>query len=306
MEPLRQYLGKQFELASEAWSFVERGKAAAAMEKGLPYNQNYRILSVAEGWGNDIFYAQLRLLFNGHLWAILRPMFCTVSRRASAFMSLSRMGCAFMKLLVDPHRKCPYQTFRILRDPLFAKTIGNLPRCLLGEWTKALMAQDPSLEGPEVLEVMRAVASVVRVDISHIEARHASIRRMLTVKSVQTHPFSFEELSAQWVLQQHRTSEQFLDNLCQRPGCALGGRASSMHRTRPTLRKKEKAPSAKQRRRAGFGGPWRAWVRLRCAGRRRAEIDPSAQAAAYNAAKEQGFAEYMRAVRLGRAATAKG
>ena len=47
------------------------------------------------------------------------------------------------------------------------------------------------------------MAAFLAVDMSEVEARHASLRRLLLGKSVQTHRTEFPDLSAQWVASQH-------------------------------------------------------------------------------------------------------
>ena len=63
MEPLRQHLGKQIELAREAWDFMERARHAEALSEGRPYQRRYRVLEVAEGHNDALFYARLNAMF---------------------------------------------------------------------------------------------------------------------------------------------------------------------------------------------------------------------------------------------------
>ena len=81
-----------------------------------------------------------------------------------------------------------------------------MPKCLLDSWTKKLKALYPSLEGDEFLYVLETIAKLLKVDITNVESRHASVRRMLVSRSTQTHPMSFGDLSGQWLFQQLRNA----------------------------------------------------------------------------------------------------
>lgn len=306
MEPLRQYLGKQFERAGEDWEQAEQAKLARAQMAGQSYQRQFRILHVASGEDDSFFSAQLRLVFtNAELWSLMPPSRCTVSMRALAFRCLARMGCAHSKLLRGRHEGYPYKTLCLLSDPGRAAEILAMPDCLLDPWTLALRKEYPTLAGEEVQQVLYSMASLVRVDISHVESRHASIRRMLFGRSVQTHALSFPDLSAQWVFQQHRTrrSRQGARGLPSGPA-ATGPSAKRGAGARKKVRKTH-GDKAKGKR-SGHGGAWRAWMRIRTSGQPLRSIDHAGEAAAYRAAAQARTAEYLAAERLGRMATAHG
>jgi hypothetical protein len=58
----------------------------------------------------------------------------------------------------------------------------------------------------EALCVLRSVGRVTKVDIAHVECRHASIRR--SCRSRQTHVMELEEASANFVLMRQRLLEK--------------------------------------------------------------------------------------------------
>ena len=303
MEPLRVYLGRQFERAGEAWDFAERARVAAAANEGKDYKRRFRIAEVAEGKDDEHFMAQLRMLFEAmELWSILPGSFHTVANRALVFKSLSRLGCAFEKLLSSRHRSPPFQTFRCLTSADVAAKIQSMSECLLDGWTKSLLAKFPDLNNGECQHVLATVAALVKVDTSDLESRHASIRRMLVARSVQTHSLSFSDLSAQWVFQQHRTAQK------RTSGARLFGKgqqgASRAAKKRADAKSRSKA-SAGRKQKSGFGGAWRAWVRRHCAGRSIAENDLTAVAADFAAGRAAGSAEFQEATRVGRAATGR-
>ncbi len=67
-----------------------------------------------------------------------------------------------------------------------------------------MLATHPTLQGEEFLHKLALVGVMLWKDISVVEAKHASIRRLLKVASLQTHHQSFSDLSAQWCFVQHR------------------------------------------------------------------------------------------------------
>ena len=216
MEPLRIFLGKQFERAAETWTYKQRATLAGALQAGTGYRRRFRVVDVAEGQDDTAFLAKLRVMFEPSLWSVMPPSFHTVSNRALSFRCLSRMGCAFEKLLRSRHDACPFVTFLVLVDPSVADKITRMPPCLLDPWTKRLLDMYPTMQGDELIHIIAAVAEVLRVDISHLESRNASIRRLLTSRSVQTHPMTSADLSAQWVFQQHRTGSQVRQHMQHR------------------------------------------------------------------------------------------
>ena len=307
MEPLRQYLARQFERAGEDWDLAEQGKVAEAQRAGRRYARKFRIVVVASGEDDRFFCEQLRLAFgSARLWSIMPPSSCTVATRALAFRCLARMGCAHEKLLGSRHKGCPYKTFLLLLDPGKAAEVAGMPDCLVDPWTSALRKEYPGLVGEEVQQILYTLASLVRVDISHVESRHASVRRMLTGRSVQTHPLSLQDLSAQWVFQQHRTRRSRLGGPKVPAGQQVPpGPAGKRAAARKGVKKREKQGKTKAKR-TGRGGPWRAWMRLRTRGQPFRSIDHAGEAAAYRAAATANTEAYQAAVRLGRVGTVHG
>ena len=305
MEPLRQYLGKQFERASDAWEFKERAQLAEALKAGEQRKRRFRVVEVAQGADDEQFMQSLRLLFDcKNLWSPMPQVSQTVTMRALAFRTLSRQCCAFNKLLKSRRQKFPFQTFRLLADPGLAAGFRDAPECSLDRWTKSVREAWPSLEGPELQQTLYSIAILLRVDISHIESRHASVRRFLTAGSVQTHAMAMPFLSALWTFQQHRTSHTY-------HGSRFGVRQKT-HK-RPGTRAKAKAKASARRKtnagdrvqRRGFGGAWRAWVRRYCNGPFR-QWDLAAESRRYQAAKRARAPEYLEAERVGKEAAQLG
>ncbi|CAK0886849.1 unnamed protein product, partial [Prorocentrum cordatum] len=102
---------------------------------------------------------------------------------------------------------------------------------------------------------LEVVAFMVSIDISKIEARNASIRRICKYKSLQTHSIKFEDLSSQFLMLRQRRSRQ----------CVWY--AKTQHSTRPgsnpQVDLKKKVGRKRRARPGNSGGPWRAFVHTR-------------------------------------------
>ena len=163
MGPMRAYLNKQFQRASDAWAFKELATVAYALQSGVVYQRTHRILEAAEWLDDEWFFQQLGALSMLAMWQITPPSFQTVTNRAHTFKTLSRMGCAFSKLLASRHQRGVYQTFRALNNPDVARQICDQRECMLDAWTSALRAIYPTLHESERLHVMASIAEHLKV-----------------------------------------------------------------------------------------------------------------------------------------------
>ena len=77
---------------------------------------------------------------------------------------------------------------------------------MLDPWSVRLRKRFPTFTEPAFFQILWTVAKFMPVDVSHIESLHATVRRLLFTRSVQTHRMKFGDLSAQWVCQQFRRS----------------------------------------------------------------------------------------------------
>ena len=303
MEPLRRYLVSQFKRASESDRHQREAIAASAMATHTQQLRMLPVVQVAEGADDVEFRARLFACADlPGLWSLTPPRFHTGKNRALAFRLISRQGCAFHKLAAARHQNYPFQTFRILVDPAISQAVVDSPACLLDKWTLGLRKKYPDMASDELKHVLYIVASLLKLDISHVESRHAPVRRMLYNKSVHTHKMEVGDLSAQWVFQQVRTHTRADDKRGHehRPPHLL---QKGKEKQKKKKRKQEKNQKRKKKA-AGFGGAWRAWVRMFARGYSTGfgKIDMARIAEAYRHAKAASSDEYMRAVRVGRAA----
>ena len=71
MEPLRQYLSKQFDRASDKWERKQLSAVAKAVRDGRAPSRQYRITEVASGEDDKLFMRQVELMFSeARVWSI--------------------------------------------------------------------------------------------------------------------------------------------------------------------------------------------------------------------------------------------
>lgn len=212
MEPLRQLLSDQLRVASADWEKGEQCKVAQSLESGTSGEQmsrRYR-LSIAASCDNEQHVMkQMKLLWKEPaLWIAIPPECYIVDFRGLAFRCLSKLACSTYQLLQTPHKQFPVRLFLLLEQPELADEMARAPQCLLDPWTANMRKLHPTFSGDEFCHKLALFALLMWKDTAVIEAKHASVRRLLTTASVHTHSQSFGELAAQWVFLQVRTRAQ--------------------------------------------------------------------------------------------------
>jgi len=207
MEPLRVLFHDQFSVASLDWEMHQRAEEARAMESGVAFQRSFRMLVAAEGELEGKLFEELAGLFTKeHLWDVIPVVNHTVGFNCTAFRLLSRIGCATEQLLAHPHRQFPYRMFKLLRHPALAGELAAAKYCQKDVWSQSLQEAFPTLCSEEFQATLALHAHLQWTDISGIEARHASIRRQLVARSVQTCTLDIRWASAEWVFQNIRRS----------------------------------------------------------------------------------------------------
>lgn len=303
LEPLSRYLREQFRLASTDFGRKEEAKLAAAVLRGRPLDkQKYPVTDYANGCIDRKFTKALRYAFEcEQLWQVMPPMDQTVAARALAFKMLSRSGAAIEQLLASHHRKAPWKTFLLVDgDPDLIAEMRRLPDCMLDEWSKQFRKDYPTLCCEEAQAVLRLLLVLIRADISNVECKHASLRRLVIARSIQTDPVSLDKLSAMWVFMQAAKRAGRCSNRRRRGSPRKSVAKARGRRSRRQFRREKKRGRPRQRR--GFGGAWRAWVRIHCKGERLG-ADMATIAGEYRAAKRMRTADYAEAAGLGASIT---
>eukprot|EP00971_Amphidinium_carterae_P206033 4088861-Amphidinium_carterae.1 len=208
VDPLAGLLQKQLHLSSENRELEERAKVAEAMlaERENPLSQRSFPLGIlASGKLEADFFESVAAVFqNNEMWKLFPTCCHTMKFRALAFKCLAKAAACVYQLYATPHQKCPMVIFKLLDDPAFGAHLSNMPPCLKDPYTLHLEKRFPTWEGEECKNVLLAHAMTTPVDISHIECKHASLRRGLQMSSVQTWRQGLSMCSALWILQNSR------------------------------------------------------------------------------------------------------
>ena len=207
MEPLRALHRKQFSVASDDWEMAQRAKALRAAKLGKTGFgvRDYRLCLAAKGDDERHFVESLNLLLGpSPLWSLVPINSYTVAFSSLAFRLLSRAGCVIHDLLTHRHQKFPFKMFRLLGEPHLAEEFSQVPPCLMDEWSLDMLASHPTLSGPDFQHKLLLVCLMGWKDISPVEARHATVRRLLNMASLQTRPQVLSDLSANWCALQAR------------------------------------------------------------------------------------------------------
>lgn len=211
MEPLRRLLANQFRVAGVEWERDQLKATLDALHRGEASwgAREYRLGIAASCADEDRFFMCLNMLFvSPELWQAMPTEGFTVKFRALTFKLLSRLGCGVLDMLKHPHEQLPYKLFELLHKPEASAELLQIPDCMWDEWSLSLRRAHPSLEGEEFLAKLSFVGHLAWKDISALESRHASVRRLVHSASVQTHRQSFPELSAQWCFLQARKAHE--------------------------------------------------------------------------------------------------
>jgi len=207
LEPLRVLFHGQFAVASQEWEMHQRAEEARALARGMSCQRDFRMLVAAEGKLEGRLFKQLADLFmKEDLWQVIPTVDHTVGFQCTVFRLLSRIGCATEQLLSHPHKQFPYCMFKLLRHPGMAVEFSAVKQCQKDAWSKSMQEAFPTLASEDFLATLVLHAHLQWTDISGIEARHASIRRQLVARSVQTRTLDIRSASAEWVFQNIRRS----------------------------------------------------------------------------------------------------
>jgi hypothetical protein len=113
--------------------------------------------------------------------------------------------------LLDPHKNVPKVAAEVKADS----------SCLYDWFTADFVKRHPDLASAEALATLEAVAAIAMVGIPHIEARHASLRRIKNAAST-TWSVSLQLLSAYFCVLRARLGQKgplpMAATVCKTPG----------------------------------------------------------------------------------------
>ena len=199
-EPFRVLMAAHFKLASAAWERRQKCAEAASQGETTSGQRHYRIAIAASHELEDKFIADTEsLCSDDDFWALMPNTDRTLRFQALAFRMVSRMGCAVHELLYAPHDRFPSRLFLLLTDATLWDVFGEADPCELDSFSKGFIERYSGAElgGRESIACLDAIARVLKMDISDIESKHASLRRYLKAAPLAKTPRA-KLLSAIW------------------------------------------------------------------------------------------------------------
>lgn len=257
--PLADMLRVQLDMAGKEWEARQRGVEMQFLRDGgdardSPLRRSYRLCELAEGKVEARFFDRLRTtIMEPSVWSLVLPRCITEAANAFTFKVLSKAGCLVEQLMASVHRGFPYRLFRLIRQPDLATELRATKRCLLGPFAEVFLdSNDLALHVTRLR--LATIALVSKVDISHVEVLHASIRRLLYVLSTQFPTIDLARESAEWVAARVRSRSKHALRIATEIFSKDGDEPGE-------------GDDRSGKRHKGGGGPWRAFVALSDPGR---------------------------------------
>ena len=208
LNPLCQLMRDQLFLGGQDYELQERCKMAQAMSEGTTGGfdgRSFRVVEAASGSLEEKFAEQMKKLFTDKsTWAIFPQSCYTVKFRSLCFRLLTRASACVYQLLALSHKIFPIKLFRLIKQRHLSAEYAAIPQCVKDPWTQELQKLFPTFSEADLIHMLVCQAWSMRTDISDIESRHASVRRQLTTRSVQTWKLGFAQAGCEWLLQTFR------------------------------------------------------------------------------------------------------
>eukprot|EP00971_Amphidinium_carterae_P330458 6463501-Amphidinium_carterae.4 len=203
--PMSLLLAKQLQSGSFAFEKTERSRVAKDLLNGNsnPCRQ-FPLVLAACGVLEQECLKSLEGVMQADIWQIIPHEARTVGFRTLIHKLLARAGSAVYQLISIPHKLCPLSLFQVLEKQEVNDALLQLPICMKDSLTLQLERKYQSFLHPECLCILQSICHTLGTDISLIESRHSSIRRLLLSKSLQTHTYNLASASAEWIMQNCR------------------------------------------------------------------------------------------------------
>eukprot|EP00439_Symbiodinium_sp_Y106_P058600 s962_g8.t1 len=229
-------------------SWEKRQEARSA--RGEP--RTYPVLEAARGHQVSACMDSLNALL-GKAPKVLRPVHLTPSLRCFRFRILACALCSIHSLIRLPRKGFPVRLFAAM-DAENVKDVLAAPSCM---WDSLAKKDTPDkLQSAEARALLCALASTISLDISQIEARHAS-NREVTLLNSKGWLASLTTLAATYICWTVARMMFALEEVAKVCRSTFRGPAQGSQQ-----RKRVREPP----RRRGGGGPWRCFLHERCKG----------------------------------------
>jgi len=288
LEPHRGYVARLLFQAGGEWQQQAhvrylRRSASEGAGGALP---EYRLLSAHQGTAETLALAGFHeLLVTRARWQAVPRHARTKALQTMAFIMLSRSACRAYRIKAL-HEGYPFRVFGLLGgdSERVLQQIQTDPPCVLDHWSRAVVAHfGAELGGEDARADLAATASLAREETVDIENGHASLRRTLLARSVQSKRVDVVALNTDTVARQLRREQALIQGRRRPAGVAAAvASAAEPHSGGACVGVRER-----QRQRS-----WCAWT-LFCSEQRRgsAAADFSQIAQAYRSLDDARLAE---------------
>jgi hypothetical protein len=209
LEVLQFMTTSQFYLDSEQFERDQRAEVVKAMRSNgaiLP-RREYKITVMAKGMIEAQAFQKLSVAFDIEgVWSAVAGPDRNNRLRCLAFRYLSRIGASIEELACAPNREVSNRIYLLLHLPELWDSLRTTPPCLFKDAANKLIGEfrDEPIVTEKLLSKLEFNALERDVSIAPLEAKHASIRRLIMVRSLQTHKLDFKDLNAEWLCSRFR------------------------------------------------------------------------------------------------------
>jgi hypothetical protein len=303
MQPLLHFMLHLLYMTSKEWH-VQQLQASA---EGKP--RKFKPVEVCKAAQNSDFIKEIVQLMQSSPPAI--PDYaCLKSTGSLMFRLLARGAAAGFQLVIVAHRGYPYKLFLALLGDEFTDEI-LMQSCQFDELATAICGMFPlaaDMSSPKCQAILSCIASFLEIDNAAIEGRHASTRRVIVVRSAQTHAVSLEMISAEWASQQFRICKFEAKHVGKTPALIKRYIQQERKKAKQEQRIKKDAGNKNKpkRKRKDGGGPWRAFVHVHLAGRKATSESFKECSEAYRSLSEEELKSIREIGSLGKHAYQRG
>lgn len=203
LEPHRRFMSRHLHMSGEEW---EQERMAADAEDlrnqgggGRLHTPRFRLVHAHNGdLESDALDDFHELMRSESVWRIIPGHARTLMVQNDLFIMLSRSSCRAHRLR-RLHEGFPYRMFGLIgaaREEVL-ESIQAENKCLMDPWSRRIAELfNDNLGGPDVHAILSATAAVAHEETVQIEARHATLRRVLAARSIQSKRLDMNSLNA--------------------------------------------------------------------------------------------------------------
>ena len=268
LSPVLRVMFEFLRLASRDWELEQEAQMLRTGSRGYRVLEAFRGSDLARAF-QDLYAVLIRTIpaipFRRHTRSV-----CVL-----LFRLVARVSAVLHQLLRYPRRHFPYMLFSCLsREDADIQAVRQAQPCLLDDFSEYFLRTFPQnttdeedgICGSRAQAILSLTALLALVDISNVESKHATIRRVLEASSVQTWRASLAKLSAEFAVRQNCSRREELARVLLK--VQVGKKRGRRPQKKEKRRKRPADPDApcsksrakKKPHRSGGGGACRAFI----------------------------------------------